>query len=104
MNQQLAIQKIDDEAFGNLIQMPGIYNEGLERVTNAKTYTDSLLSPLDGININEVDGIEMEALMVPIRDCRVFVAEAIEEMNGKRSPHTKKMDAIKSLSPTWRMI
>jgi hypothetical protein len=97
MNQELQLQRIDDEAFGQLIEMPRIYERNQLRVVKAKEYSASLLAKIKDVNIEEIDGQEMEALMIPIRECRALAAEAVEEIKGERMPHTRKMDAIKSV-------
>ncbi|HEY4337334.1 MAG TPA: hypothetical protein VGM89_15595 [Puia sp.] len=100
MNQDIATlpaDKIDDLQFGDLIQMPAIYEKNKTRVINARAYTDSVLATVAELDLTKVDGVEMEALMTPVRECEVLLAEAEAEINGERKPHTQKMDAIKKL-------
>jgi hypothetical protein len=47
--------------------------------------------------MQEVDALQMETLLEPLRENRGFIAEAKKEVNDDRAPQTRKMDAIKSL-------
>lgn len=88
---------INDSEFGNLIELPRIYEDGLNTVTGARAYTKKLLSPLETIDWTKVDALQMEQILGPLRENRQFIAEAKAEIHDARKPHTKKMDAIKAL-------
>lgn len=91
---------IDDEAFGNLVHLPTLYEGNLATITGAKAYTAEILAPVKAVDIKTVDAVEMETLMVPVSELRAFLAEAKTEVEDGRKPHTQKMDAIKSLFTT----
>lgn len=96
-NTQLPAAPINDLDFGNLVILPDLYKASKDRVEKAKAYSATILLPVEGLDLLKVDAQEMETLMVPVRDLRTLLAEAEEEIKGERMPHTKKMDAIKSL-------
>ena len=92
-----AIVLIDDEAFGNLINMPALYAQGLASLHNAKAAVDPLIKTIEAHDMTKVDALVMEALIQPIRDIRPLLVDTKKCMNEDRAPHTRKMDAMKSL-------
>lgn len=97
MNQSTEVIKIDDANFGELIQMPKIFEKNKMRVETAEVYTAQTLALVEGIDLTQVDGLEMEAKMAPIRELLDLLADAEREINAERKPHTQKMDDIKKL-------
>jgi hypothetical protein len=94
---QLPAVRIDDEAFVNFIHLPTLYAGNLLTVEGAKKYTAGILEPVKSVDIQKVEALEMESLMEPVAELRMFLAEAKKEVEDGRKPHTQKMDAIKSL-------
>jgi len=88
---------INDIDFGNLINLPRIYASSLSTVNGAKAYSDPILAAVDAVDITKVDALVMEELMKPVREFRVFAAEAKTEINDARMPHTRKMDEMKGI-------
>lgn len=88
--------KINDESFGELINLPRLFEEGQERVQKAKMAADYFMKPFNDVkNIAEIEMEAMELIMVNVRKVRGNLATLYDDLQAKRMPLTRKMDEIK---------
>jgi uncharacterized protein (DUF2164 family) len=93
----MELVKIDDQAFGDLINLPRIYDDGKVRVDNAKAAHAHFIAAFNNVkNIREIKAEDMEKIMDPIRKVRGNMVALKQSLNDARKPLTKKMDDVKT--------
>lgn len=87
--------KINDDDFGNLVQLPGLYEKNLTRVAAAESAVAMYFAPWSAIkDIKTVSFETAEAILSPLRQLRTLAADLEVSLHAERSPHTRKMTAV----------
>lgn len=90
------IIKIDDEAFGNLINLPRLYTANKASVAAAQRAADLYLKEFEGIDWTNVDLVALAPKLANITTLRTKFAGTIKRLNEERMPHADKMRSIVS--------
>lgn len=90
--------KISDEAFGELINLPRIYDKNKLRVDTFDAAAAQYFTPWSNVkDITKLTFEEGEALLTPLRKLRSKGADLETSINTERGPHTRKLTQIASV-------
>lgn len=88
---------IDDMDFGKLIELPKMYKEDLLSTNAATKAANALLPAIEVLDLTKADAAVMETSLAPVRVLRANLDKMEKIVNERRTPHTRKMDAIAAL-------
>jgi hypothetical protein len=95
--QQNQLQTIDNEQFGQMINLPNILQENRKSTTGATLATNQLNEKFSAANILDSSIQQLDALDSELNSMQVKLEATIKKQEEKRKPYTGFFDTVRSL-------